>query len=353
MSCSLRRSPKGFTLIELLVVIAIIAILIGLLLPAVQKVREAAARSQCTNNLKQIALGVHNYESALAKLPLGYHDTVTVNGTIEQGSKAGVLVQILPYIEQENIFRQVPAAVYTPNTSTGRADWINYQFPTTYSVSRNRVKTFECPSDTPYDASRAIITRLGSGNRPGSNSGAGTGSGYTVASLEAAGGVPGLSNYMPVGGTLGNYTVTSATSTTQPYYSAHAGLFVSDVQLKIGSATDGLSNTMLFAEYVGGFNSTNGTVREWSMAWMNCGAMPSYWSISTDKKTLNYFYSFNSRHTGIVNFAFGDGSVRGIRDTGITVPATAAEITTPTGSGWQTLQASTGRSDGDIYNFQN
>ena len=82
------RSRRGFTLIELLVVIAIIAILIGLLLPAVQKVREAAVKTQCTNNLKQLALAAHNYESAQGRLPLG---------------NSAVFVQLLPYIEQDNL----------------------------------------------------------------------------------------------------------------------------------------------------------------------------------------------------------------------------------------------------------
>src|SRR5215813_11764682 len=102
-----RSRHSGFTLIELLVVIAIIAILIGLLLPAVQKVREAAARLTCTNNLKQIGLAMHNYHSAFERFPPGFTSaTATINGD-GLGPGWGWGAYLLPYIEQDNLHRQI------------------------------------------------------------------------------------------------------------------------------------------------------------------------------------------------------------------------------------------------------
>src|SRR5947209_9112171 len=99
------RGRLGFTLIELLVVIAIIGVLIGLLLPAVQKVREAANRMVCQNNMKQIALACANYESATGQLPYG-RNKVTWTGP---------LPLLLPYLEQDNIYNQFDSAVFQIN----------------------------------------------------------------------------------------------------------------------------------------------------------------------------------------------------------------------------------------------
>jgi prepilin-type N-terminal cleavage/methylation domain-containing protein len=117
------RRGGAFTLIELLVVIAIIAILIGLLLPAVQKVREAAARSTCTNNLKQMSIAVANYESANMRVPPGWSNT---NGT---GTLYGSLhFFLLPYVEQDNVYR-----------AAGNNSW---------NQNNTLVKPYVCPSDS-------------------------------------------------------------------------------------------------------------------------------------------------------------------------------------------------------------
>ncbi|HZU04159.1 MAG TPA: DUF1559 domain-containing protein [Ktedonobacteraceae bacterium] len=142
-SLRLFRSFRGFTLIELLVVIAIIAVLVGLLLPAVQKVREAANRAQCQNNLKQISIGLINCADTHQGLLPGVNSLYPNQTPTPNNSYATVFFQILPYIEQQNFYN----ACYKPTDPTGQ----NGQNPT-YSpywnqTPQSEIKTYQCPSD--------------------------------------------------------------------------------------------------------------------------------------------------------------------------------------------------------------
>jgi prepilin-type N-terminal cleavage/methylation domain-containing protein/prepilin-type processing-associated H-X9-DG protein len=343
---------RGFTLVELLVVIAIIGILVGLLLPAVQAAREAARRMQCSNNVKQLGLATHNFESAMKKLPYGKH----------RWTFGGPLAQILPYLEQSTIYSQFNPLVLnvTPESNTVNpcgGDAVNSFWPTTFNTMRLRVSAFECPSDPSlYDASLAIATDIGHCNIPAGTlvggatiRGAGNISGYTSDSLKGAGGLPGLTNYMPTAGTLGKYTITNTSSLSQPFYATHDGPFSLEKGLSLAALTDGTSNTVMFAEVTGEFSLSGDATtaalgsRTWSIAWFAASAMPSYWSAA---KKPNLF-SYSSFHTGMINVALADGSVRSLRS-GNALPASGAEIAARTNTGWDAIQKACAKSDGVV-----
>jgi prepilin-type N-terminal cleavage/methylation domain-containing protein len=227
------RRP-GFTLIELLVVIAIIGILIGLLLPAVQAVREAARRVQCTNNLKQIALATLNYETAFQKLPYGISPFF---GTTANGfSSASPLYEgkwawssfILPYIEQGNIYDEfAPESVNAPITKFGQSLGRRYDFNP--SSIRNMVLTslpaFNCPSDS-YEP-------VNTHRNPGSKT-------ETMTSFAG--------EEIPIATT--NYVAANSARYCNGFEATglYSAGFCATAQTKLRDFLDGQSNVMLFSE---------------------------------------------------------------------------------------------------------
>ena len=200
-SSSKRSVRTGFTLVELLVVIAIIGILVGLLLPAVQAAREAARRMQCSNNLKQIGLSMHNYESTFKRFPSGN----MVGASFSVG--LSVHARLLPYMEQAAMYNQV--------------DFNNAYNHANNDVARNqRVPTFMCPSDT----FSQLPTTLGGPNSYYGNSGTNI----------LAGSPP--------------------TLTSDPNYGMPEcnGIFYRDSKVRPADIIDGLSNTVAFSERVAG-----------------------------------------------------------------------------------------------------
>ena len=257
----LSQRRQAFTLIELLVVIAIIAILIGLLLPAVQKVRDAAARTKCSNNLRQIGIGLHSYHDAEGKLPPASSSAVNL----------GYVVHILPYIEQSPLYDLIDRTKSfntAPNTNT--------------QVLEARVPVYLCSSGVQQTAQSAP-------------------NGATLHYVAVMG---------PKGGT---YSVTNG-GDTQGGYSNH-GILTVNSRTQLASIQDGSSNTLMVGEL--SWNKAN-CYRIWTRGW-DTSAIASGKNVVGNMNTTPYVSAagfndvgFGSDHNGGRggNFLLGDASVR-------------------------------------------
>jgi prepilin-type N-terminal cleavage/methylation domain-containing protein/prepilin-type processing-associated H-X9-DG protein len=271
MGMSQRVSRRGFTLVELLVVIAIISILVGLLLPAVQKAREAAARISCANNLKQLGLAMHIYHDRDANNP-------SLPPTRLQRGMATWAVLILPYLEQENLYRQW--------------DLARHYFEQNEIARQTTVKSYFCPS------------RRGSSD------------GVSVHGDMFPSGPNGELVHFPGG--LSDYAVlVDKTGHDEPEELCPnmSGSFQAITGYRFSDFTDGLSNSILIGE-------KHVPIAKHGYGWWDCstydGEYPKCWSRNTAKEhppTTNpksTGWSFGSRHTGVVMFCFADGHVRSI-----------------------------------------
>jgi prepilin-type N-terminal cleavage/methylation domain-containing protein/prepilin-type processing-associated H-X9-DG protein len=283
-----RKRPKGFTLVELLVVIAIIGILIALLLPAVQAAREAARRAQCTNNLKQIGLALHNYHDTYKTLPAGF---------IYRGGAGkcnyGWNVAIFPFMEQEAFYELLdPGTIplyerYTATATQADKDLLQHPFP-----------ALRCPTDDGPATCNSI--NFGSTNH------------FRVA----------LTNYVASVG-YGGYPTTTNDS---------GGVFFGNSWLKLGEIYDGTSNTFAVGERCYSF----GTGHHHAATWVGVGKNDSYGANGTlrtlcrNSFTLNFDYGAPppgpdqpqnmgkgcaSRHPGGANYLLCDASVHFLSET--------------------------------------
>jgi prepilin-type N-terminal cleavage/methylation domain-containing protein/prepilin-type processing-associated H-X9-DG protein len=266
------RARAGFTLIELLVVIAIIAVLIGLLLPAVQKVREAAARTKCANNLKQLGLGLHAYHDAIGGFPASKTTTPTTQNWVQF---------VLPYIEQDNLYRRYRFDRNWNDAATNDAD--------PGGANQTVLALLLCPS--------APAGRLGSRHR-------------------------GITDYDAINQVHRPNPYVTSMPPSDPTWIGVLGL---NVNRRITDVTDGTSNTIMVAEsagrnhlwVMGKMISTGGTTG----AWANPDDTIVVWGFNPATKTFpgpcgvnctnnHEVYAF---HPGVANVLFADGSTRSLK----------------------------------------
>jgi prepilin-type N-terminal cleavage/methylation domain-containing protein/prepilin-type processing-associated H-X9-DG protein len=328
---------RGFTLIELLVVIAIIAILIGLLLPAVQKVREAAARMACSNNIKQLALAAMNYEGTYQHFPPGWVAPNPVYNIPAAGIVMGpplpdtprctnVMIELLPYIEQDNLIK-------TWNFTNNAANLRNPSNPN--GPAGQVIKIFLCPSSIVAQNPTAVV----SGNTYGLNSYGAVGGRISFSlrttALPQAPRTDGTFPQPPAPAPLdvsGNTTI----------HATLDGIFYTNSRVRITDISDGSSNTLLFGERQHKDENfdriyTTFPILGWSgWAWVDqenaagdylVGAcQPINWKVpasavgTSPPNTSNNNWirmklsSMSSAHSGGANVALADGSVRFLTD---------------------------------------
>jgi prepilin-type N-terminal cleavage/methylation domain-containing protein/prepilin-type processing-associated H-X9-DG protein len=320
MTTRARPEPRAFTLIELLVVIAIIAVLIGLLLPAVQKVREAAARMKCGNNLKQLGVALHNYEGAIGRWPALYPGAAPGSTAFNYKYTWSVLAQLNPYLEQTAIYNSMDLTQPMYDATN------NITAQNKFAVVQ-KVPIFLCPSDRGVPVSSAYgVTDMGPTNYV-ANHGSGVSGGGYGSPINADGIFPAVTGVKIT-------DITDGTSNTAAFSESILGdgAEVSATQPgdeKTAYKYTGYSGTLPNdTNCAGNPQSWNGYNRRgfmWASGEARCVSYNHYLAPNSrsfdcvaNDPTATYisvgYRAARSRHAGGVNVMLGDGSVRFIRD---------------------------------------
>ncbi len=301
------RSRPAFTIIELLVVIGIISVLMSLLVPAVQKVREAANRMVCTNNLKQLGIAVHAFEADHKRLPPGYLGPIPneqdygTGAARDQMQHVGLLAFLLPYMERTSIYSQMQ--VDWALERTGPAWYTN---AVNWQLAQTQLKVLICPSDELYARNNlGVVEAYHMFNYLAPiAANVDDNTWHDVIILPPTNPtVLGRSNYFGVAGLGGRGT--------SQYWKKYEGVFTNRSKTLVSRISDGTSHTLMLGEYDG--NTENGGQRVIDGSWMGVGTLPTWGGLPPKGQKDYYPPVFASRHPDVVQFCFVDGSVRGLR----------------------------------------
>ncbi len=300
------RSRAGFTLIELLVVIGIIVLLMALLLPAVQKVREAGRRMACANNLKQLGIAVAGFEADNQRLPPGYLGPIPNEQDYGTGAArdriqhAGLFVFLLPYMDRNHIFSQLKIDLALERTGPA---W--YTNAVNWQLAQVQIRALECPSDSLYEKNTLGVAEAYHMFNyfapivPNADDN----TWHDVVILPPTNPtVLGRSNYFGVAGLGGRGT--------SQYWKKYEGVFTNRSRHPLSRISDGTSHTIMIGEYDGNWDANERAI---DGSWMGVGAIPTWGGLPTKAQTDYYPPVFASKHPDVVQFCFVDGSVRGLR----------------------------------------